>query len=204
MVIGVYPGSFNPPTVAHLAIARAAFEQCGLDRVDLALSHDALGKDRARLVSIEDRLSVLDQVAATRDWLGVRLTEARLIVDIAEGYDVIVLGADKWGQVIDPGWYGGSVTARDEMLARLPHVACAPRPPHPVPAFRGGTPGRAIEVTVLEVHPDHHAVSATDARAGRRDWMLPEAAAFADATGAWSVANPDPDPDPEPGPNPNR
>jgi len=189
MVIGAYPGSFNPPTVAHLAIARAALEQCGLDRVDLVLSHEALGKERTDLVPIEDRRRVLEQVAATRDWLGIRVTDARLIVDIAEGYDVIVLGADKWGQVIDPAWYGGSVAARDDMLVRLPHVACAPRPPHPVPAFRGGTPGRAIEVTVLEIHPDHHAVSATDARAGRREWMLPEAVAYADVTGAWSDPN---------------
>ncbi len=187
VAIGAYPGSFNPPTVAHLAVARAALEQCGLERVDLVLSRDVLGKDRTGLEPIENRITVLTAIAATRDWLDVRVTDARLVVDIAEGYDVIVLGADKWGQVIDPDWYGGSVAARDEMLDRLPHVACAPRPPHPVPTFRGGVPGRAVEVTVLEIHPDHHAVSASDVRAGRRDWMAAEAVAFAEATGAWPV-----------------
>ena len=30
-----YPGSFDPPTVAHLAVAESAFEQLGVDRVDL-------------------------------------------------------------------------------------------------------------------------------------------------------------------------
>ncbi|WP_419919708.1 hypothetical protein [Candidatus Poriferisocius sp.] len=43
--IGVYPGSFNPPTIGHLAIARAAPAQQGLDRVDLAVSRVALGKE---------------------------------------------------------------------------------------------------------------------------------------------------------------
>ena len=30
----MYPGSFNPPTVAHLAIAEAAVQAHGLARVD--------------------------------------------------------------------------------------------------------------------------------------------------------------------------
>jgi len=40
--------------------------------------------------------------------------------------------------------------------------------------------------TVLEVDAEHHEVSATDVRAGRREWMAPEAIAFDDRTGAWS------------------
>ncbi len=46
--IGVYPGSFDPPTVAHLAIAEAARDQAGLDRVVLAVSRAALGKEQRR------------------------------------------------------------------------------------------------------------------------------------------------------------
>ncbi len=38
MPVGVYPGTFNPLTVAHLAVADAARRQCGLDRVDLVIS----------------------------------------------------------------------------------------------------------------------------------------------------------------------
>ncbi|MEC8920902.1 MAG: nicotinic acid mononucleotide adenylyltransferase, partial [Actinomycetota bacterium] len=30
---GVYPGSFDPPTLAHLAVADAARRRHGLDRV---------------------------------------------------------------------------------------------------------------------------------------------------------------------------
>jgi hypothetical protein len=176
----VYPGSFNPPTVAHLAIAQAAIEQCELDRIDLVLSRDTLGKDDTGLVPIEHRLAVLEAIAATRPWIGARITEARLIADIAAGYDVIVLGADKWAQVIDPAWYGGSVAARDALVARLPAVACAPRPPDPVP------PG-AIE---LDIHPSHQGVSASAVREGRLEWMAPEALAHDERTGVWSGARP--------------
>ena len=35
--LGVYPGSFNPPTVAHLEIALTAREHHGLHRVDFAV-----------------------------------------------------------------------------------------------------------------------------------------------------------------------
>jgi len=176
VAIGVYPGSFNPPTIAHLAIARAAVEQCGLERVDLVLSRDALGKDDADLVPIDARFTLLQEIAASRPWLGARVTNRRFIADIAEGYDVLVVGADKWAQIVDPAWYGDSEGERDAVVARLPPVACSPRPPFAMPE----------DCVALDVEPDHHVVSATDARAGRREWMAPEAIAFDDATGAWS------------------
>ena len=43
--IGVYPGSFNPPTTAHLAIAEAARTHHRLDRVVLSVSRSALAKE---------------------------------------------------------------------------------------------------------------------------------------------------------------
>ena len=45
MIRGVYPGSFDPLTVAHLAIAEAAQRAAHLDRIDLTLSRVALGKE---------------------------------------------------------------------------------------------------------------------------------------------------------------
>jgi hypothetical protein len=167
---GVYPGSFNPPTVAHLAIAEAAVQQCRLDRVDLVISVDALGKDDADLLPIEQRVSMLEAAGARRPWLGVRTTHQRLIADIAEGYDLIVVGADKWAQVLDPAWYGGSVAERDRAVARLPRVAVAPRAGHRVAVHPACTP------VILDVHEDHHHVSASAVRAGERRWLLPEAA----------------------------
>jgi hypothetical protein len=178
VAVGVFPGSFNPPTVAHLAIARAALEQCGLERVDLVLSHGALGKDDGDLVAIEDRAFVLKDVAATRPWLGVRVVTERFIADIAEGYDVVIVGADKWEQVIDPSWYGDDVDRRDEILRRLPTVAGVRRP---------GSETDGVDV-LLDVHEVHLPVSASEVREGRVEWMLPEAVDFDARTGAWSDA----------------
>lgn len=172
VAVGAYPGSFDPPTVAHLAIARAAVERCGLDRVDLVLSESALGKEGAHAVDLADRVEVLRAVAATRVWLGVVVTPARLLADIAEGYDVVVMGADKWAQVVDPSWYGGSSAARDAAVARLPVVAVAARPGHPLPDA----------VVNLDVDPDHGEVSSTAVRSGAHHWLLPEAA----ASGRWT------------------
>src|SRR5690349_15378321 len=122
MARGVYPGSFNPPTVAHLAIAEAAVEQCGLERLDLVISVDALGKSADELLPLDRRLAALGRAGSTRPWLATDTTDRRLIADIAMGYDVIVVGVDKWQQVVDPAWYGNSHAARDRALASLPRI----------------------------------------------------------------------------------
>ena len=173
--MGAFPGSFNPPTVAHLAIADAARQQWGLDRVDLVVSRVALAKEHVAHPRLEDRVAVLERVAATRPWLGVVVTDAQLLADIAEGYQVLVLGADKWVQIQDPQFYGGSEAARDRALARLPALAVVPRPPHAVTG-----------VDLLALPDGLAAVSSTAARAAARHWMTEEAAAFDDETGAWS------------------
>lgn len=159
---GVYPGSFDPPTVAHLAIAEAAREAAGLDRLDFALSRQALGKD-AHAAALDARVSALERAAATRPWLGVVVTDAQLISDIAAGYDVVVMGADKWAQIRDARWYG-SDAERDAALARLPRVLVAPR---------SGYDTSGAEV--LDVDPSLGDVSSTAARKGRHDMVAPEA-----------------------------
>lgn len=177
--IGAYPGTFDPPTVAHLAVAEAAWRQAGLTRVDLVVSRRPLGKAPAA-PSFRDRLAVLSEVTASRPWLGLEVTERRLIAEVAAGYDAVIMGLDKWHQVIDPAWYGGSERARDEAVAGLPPVLLALRAGSPAP------PQLPYSVRLLRVHEDHLGVSSTLARAGRVEWMLPEAARFDAATGAWS------------------
>jgi hypothetical protein len=165
---GAYPGTFNPPTVAHLAIADAARAQCRLDLVELVLSRSPLGKqDHPELAPLEERRSRLERIAADRDWLTVRVTDSQLLAEIADGYDVLVLGADKWAQVVDARWYE-SASARDAALEGLPHLAVAPRPPHPVPAI-------GERVTILDLDRSHHHVSATAVRRGERRWLAPGA-----------------------------
>jgi len=179
-VRGVYPGSFNPPTVAHLAIARAAVAQLGLARLDLSVSRVALGKEDLSVPTLADRLAVLREVVDGEAGLRVRVTDARLLADVAAGYDVLVVGADKWAQVLDPGWYGAP-GALDAALTRLPRVAVAPRTGTPLAA-----PPPGVQLVVLDLDAAHADVSATLARGGRSDLMLPAAAHFDATTGAWS------------------
>lgn len=171
----MYPGTFNPPTVAHLAVAEAALAQAGLHRLEMVISAVALGKEELIGPAVEERLEVLASVAASRPWLTARATPDRLIADIADGYDAVVVGADKWAQILDPAWYGGDADERDRAVTRLPLVLVAPRPPYPLPGRQAGR----VEPLVLAAA--HQAVSSTAVRAGAHRWMLPEAA----ASGLW-------------------
>ena len=173
--VGVYPGSFNPPTTAHIAIARAACQQRNLALVVLVHSPQVLGKDDVERPLFRHRVKVLEAVAAEHDWLEAAVTEHRLLADIATGYDVVVMGADKWHQIQELQWYEGRPAARDEALARLPELAIAPRPPLAVPErWRLDLPDEVVA-----------GISSTEARAGHLELMAPAARRFAQATGAW-------------------
>jgi nicotinic acid mononucleotide adenylyltransferase len=184
MASAAYPGTFNPPTVAHLAVAAAARRRLHLDRVDMIVSQVPLGKEGHAAPPVGDRVAILAQVGAREPWLRARSTTAQLLVDVAAGYDYLVVGADKWAQLLDPVWYGGSEAERDRALKRLPRVVVVPRPPFPVPAGPCPVPAGVV---VLEVAAHHGSVSSSGARAGRPEWMLPEAVAYARRTGSWAT-----------------
>jgi GNAT superfamily N-acetyltransferase len=167
---GVFPGSFNPLTIAHLAIVRQARAEHDLDEVDLVVSAVALDKPTPPGPPLDKRISLIEDDLANEPWLSVTTTDLQLIVDIAEGYDVVIMGADKWQQVNDVRYYGSSAE-RDDAVARLPQVVVAPR-----------TGNAAPEELRLDTAPDLHDVSSTEARAGDRSIMAPSA-----ATG-WSHA----------------
>lgn len=171
---GVYPGSFNPPTIAHLAIAEAARHQRRLDRVWFVLSRRTLAKEDVDHPHFDHRVEVLTASVAHLPWLDVSVTDAQLLVDIADGHDVLILGADKWEQINDPVWYDDSPEARDAAIERLPELAIAPRPPINVPD--------AHRLDVAEVFGS---VSSTQARNGALDLMTDAARAFAERSGAW-------------------
>ncbi len=159
MSVGVYPGSFDPLTVAHLTVAQCAVRQLELDRIDLAISRATLGKAHLGDRTLADRVAAIERAARTRPWLGVVVLDASLVADIAAGYVAVVLGADRWAQVVDPVRYGGDAAARDAAVLALPRVAVAPRGSVEVPD------------DLRLVVPDHIAdVSATAVREGRTDW----------------------------------
>ncbi len=183
--IGVFPGSFNPPTVAHLAMARTAVEQLGLDRLDLTVSRAALGKEHVDHPRFDDRIAVLRESVIGQAGLAVAVTNRRLVAEIADDYDVVVLGADKWHQILEPDWYEGGKIGRDAALASLPTVVVFHRLGEPDPN-EGRPVGVDVDLILIEHDDDaHHEVSSTRAREGDLHLMTEAARRFAHRTGAW-------------------
>ncbi len=171
----MFPGSFNPPTTAHLTISEAALVQHCLDAVVWSVSKVALAKEDVQRPRLADRINVLKEVAASIEWLNVSVTDAQLLSDIAVGFDVVVMGADKWHQIHDAAFYGNDPARRDASIASLPKVAVAARPPHDCPAE-----------LVLDLPSWISEVSSTRARTIDPALMVPQAARFDAETGAWT------------------
>jgi Cytidylyltransferase-like len=158
----VYPGSFNPPTVAHVAIAEAALLQPGIVTVTFALSQNPINK--AHLSDTSGRAATLRGALTEYPRFLVEVTGQRLIADIAEGYDLVIVGADKWQQMQDVQYYDFDPSARDAALARLPAVAVVPRSGIEVP-----------ESARLGIDEAYRDVSSSEVRAGNLQWLLKSA-----------------------------
>ncbi len=160
----MFPGSFNPLTVAHLEIARRAREDHQLDEIHLVVSEIALDKPTPPGPTLTERIDIIEDDLADTPWLFVTTTSDQLIADISAGYDAVIMGADKWEQVNDVGYYD-SASERDAAVARLPTVIVARRAGYATP-----------ENLILETDASIHDVSSTQARAGDRSMMAPGAA----------------------------
>ena len=77
----MFPGAWNPPTVAHVAMARAALEYAGevIWVLPRAFPHKAF--DGA---SFEQRLEMLCRIARTEPGLSVAVSEGGLYFEIAD------------------------------------------------------------------------------------------------------------------------
>ncbi|MEO1061555.1 MAG: adenylyltransferase/cytidyltransferase family protein [Actinomycetota bacterium] len=168
-----YPGSFNPPTVAHLAIADRARQVVEATEVVWVVSRVALAKEHVEVPTLDERVGVLRTIADRHPWLSVEVSDSQLLADLAAGFDAIIMGADKWHQIHELRFYPDAA-ARDASIASLPRPLVVPRGDLPVP------PEHRLDVD------DTHHVSSTAAREGRRDLMLDAARAFDELTGAWS------------------
>jgi len=160
--VAVYPGSFDPLTVAHLAVAVAALDQLHLERVDLAVAAAPLGKPHLAGAA-GARLERARTAIGDRPGLRAIASDSALIADQVRGYEAVIMGADKWAQVLDPVWYADEAH-RDRALAALPVVAVAPRDGWEVREWPG------VDLRILEVPAHLRAVSASAVRDGRTEW----------------------------------
>ncbi|MGH2687876.1 MAG: hypothetical protein ACRDKW_03575, partial [Actinomycetota bacterium] len=138
--VGLLSGSFDPPTVAHAALASGLLG-AGCELVLLVWSVRTLPKEAAPggdpippLLHEDARLDCLVAMAAARPGLAVALCSRGLIAEQAEAAArrfpgarlVVGMGSDKVLQLLDPRWYDDRTAALDR-LTSLATVALAPR-----------------------------------------------------------------------------
>lgn len=126
--LGILPGAFNPVTVAHLALARAALSH--VDEVVFVLPRVFPHKDYSR-ASFEDRIAMLEAVL-DHPAFSLATTDGGLFIDIArecrDAYGdgarlAFLCGRDAAERIV--GWDYGPAGAFTEMLLEFELLVAA-------------------------------------------------------------------------------
>jgi nicotinate-nucleotide adenylyltransferase len=175
--LGILPGTFNPPTRAHLALARAAQGQ--VDEVLFVLPREFPHK-AYQGASFDERIEMLHVAASGDPLLSIASTDRGLFIDIArdcrDAYGEAALsflcGRDAAERIVN--WDYGAPGAFGAMLDVFDlRVASRRGDYHPPPEL-------AHRIHPLPVVADYDEVSATDVReriARGQPWehLVPEA-----------------------------
>ena len=130
--VGILPGSFNPPTVAHLELAEAARRRFDLDRVVFSLSSVIVDKERLEGLCREDRLLLLSLLARDRPWAEVGVVNRGLYSEQAPAFRAcfgavgevwFIVGMDKVLQIFDPKYYDDRDRALDALFEHVRLIA---------------------------------------------------------------------------------
>lgn len=169
--LGILPGAFNPPTIAHLALARAA-----LAVVDEALLVLPRGFPHKAYhgAPFGDRIELLRSACEPERAMSVAASEGGLFSEIAgecrEAYGPgvrlsFICGRDAAERIV--GWDYGTPGAISGMLRQFDLLVAARGGPYAV------LPEFSESVEVLPFHHSFEGVSATEVRARLRagkDW----------------------------------
>lgn len=135
----VFPGSFNPPTKAHLALLRAARQygrRHGVAGVYAALSKHTVDKEQVERPLLLDRIVLLEQILQRYlPQVGIMLFNRGLYVEEAQAIRAtypgvtrlyLLLGFDKIVQVFDQRYYDDRDAALHALFAQA-EILVAPR-----------------------------------------------------------------------------
>ncbi len=142
----VFPGSFNPPTTAHLALLKQArqftqFQALSEGKREMillyaAMSKHIVGKESVARPLLLDRIMLLDDLLHRRlPRTGVLLFNRGLYMEQAEAVRssfrkvtrlLFLIGFDKLVQILDPRYYQDRDTALHDLFA-LAELLVAPR-----------------------------------------------------------------------------
>ncbi len=138
--LALLPGSFNPLTDAHVALADLALESGHVDAIAFLLASRTVDKERVEGASLADRLICLVDHVETHSRQGVLLFNRGLYVDQAEiarqmfpNLDELwfVVGYDKIVQIFDPRYYQDRHDALDRLFARASFLVSTRAPARP-------------------------------------------------------------------------
>ena len=160
--LGVLPAAFNPPTLAHLALARAAL--ANVDEVLFVLPRQFPHKPYEG-ATFDQRLEMLQAATAGEPQFSIAASERGLFVEIAaecrEAYGdeiplLFICGRDAAERIV--GWDYGEPGAFERMLDRFELLIAARKGTYQPPAEI------RKRVHLLEVKENIDFISATDVR----------------------------------------
>jgi nicotinic acid mononucleotide adenylyltransferase len=170
--IALLPGSFNPPTAAHLLLAERARRE-GFGCVLFVLARRTIDKEPSGMIP-EDRLLAL-RFMAQRAGMGVAVTSSGLYADMADAAATLfpqtevafLVGSDKVPQIFDDAYYGDRDAALDALFSRA-RLVVAPRTDDGQVArqvlARDENRAWAHRVSILPLHPAVSDLSSTRVR----------------------------------------
>ena len=164
--VGILPGSFNPPTIAHMELAGAAQRRFDLDHVVFSLSSAIVDKERLEGLCREDRLLLLSLMAQQHPWAAVAVVNRGLYSEqvpafrsaFGGGADLwFIVGMDKVLQIFDPKYYDDRDRALNALFAHARLIA----------ANREDWGGEELRALLEEPR------NALDTRTGSIPWRFP-------------------------------
>jgi nicotinate-nucleotide adenylyltransferase len=195
--LGILGGTFDPPHLAHLALAEEARTRLGLDRVLFVPAGDPWRKAGQDITPAEHRLAMVRLAVAGKPHFEVCTLEierkgpsytADTLAELAARYGpeaelYFLMGEDALHDM--PNW------KEPERIAALARLIVAPRPdlPEPSPPPESAIPGLAERLIPLDMPPIDISATALRERARRglslRDQVPPAVAEYIEKQGLY-------------------
>ena len=122
--LGIFPASFNPPTLAHVALIREAIKKGRLDEVLVLLDIQAMDKEPVE-ATFEDRLTMLKKVFGKDPKISIGLSNQGLFLEKLKPLRalyptsielVFIVGFDTILRVMDKKYYRNRKRSLDELF----------------------------------------------------------------------------------------
>ncbi len=135
--VGILSGAFNPPTLAHIELARCAKDRFQLDHILFTLSRITIDKEKIEGLSLEDRMLLLSLIAKELGWASVAAVNKGLYFEQAKAFRSLfgnkarlffVVGMDKVMQIFDPRYYQDRDRALNGLFTEVQLIAASRGP----------------------------------------------------------------------------